>query len=166
MRATGKRRAGIALAALAITILVTACAPPAPPPPPACSGPASPPDAASVAVLHATNVSRAGASLGPLAWNPQLWCLASEWSNHLVGINSLVHRDLNTTIRSIDYAGYQTLGENILRGPESMDGDSMHVAWINSPEHQANILSPTFKSIGFAFALGGGQVFATENFGG
>jgi uncharacterized protein YkwD len=35
-----------------------------------------------------------------------------------------------------------------------------------SPPHQANILSPAFSSMGFAFTIADGQVFATENFGG
>jgi uncharacterized protein YkwD len=172
MRATGKKRAIAAIGAMAVALIASACAPPAAPPPPAspppsaCGGPAAPPDATSVAVLNATNASRAGAGLGPLAWNPQLWCLASEWSNHLAAINGLTHRDLSATIGSPEYAGYRTLGENLLRGPATMTGGEMHASWMGSPLHQANILSPAFNSIGFAFAFGNGQVFATENFGG
>ncbi|MCJ7438554.1 MAG: CAP domain-containing protein [Acidimicrobiia bacterium] len=167
MRARGKKRATVAIAAIAVALIVSACGSPAPPAAaPGCSGPGAPPDAASVAVLNATNVSRGGAGLGPLSWNGQLWCLASEWSNHLAAINSLVHRDLGATLRSAEYAGYRTLGENILRGAAGMSGDAMHAAWMGSPLHRANILSPAFSSIGFAFAFGNGQVFATENFGG
>jgi|GEM_PF-1257506 len=166
MRATAKQRAIAVIAAMVIAVVSSACAPPAPPAPPACVGPAGPPDAVSAAVLNATNVSRAGASLGPLAWNPQLWCLASAWSNHLAAINALVHRDLNATIRSPEFGGYRTVGENILSGPAGMSGDTMNAMWMGSPLHQANILSPAFSSIGFAYTISGGQVFATENFGG
>jgi uncharacterized protein YkwD len=161
----GRVRAGIAATVLALGILVAACAP-APPPPPACVGPAGPPDAASVTILNSTNGLRASVGRAPLAWNGQLWCLASAWSNHLVGVNALVHRDLSATIRQAEYRGYRTLGENILRGPQSMTADSMHSAWVGSPGHYANLVNPSFTSMGFALAYGNGQVFATENFGG
>jgi uncharacterized protein YkwD len=166
-RAKGKRRFGVVIAALAIAILA-ACAPPTPPAPPAsaCSGPGAPPDAFSVTILNATNGSRAGSGLAPLSWNGQLWCLASEWSVHLVGVNALVHRDLGATIRQPDYGGYQTLGENLLRGPDGMGADAMHAAWMNSAGHRANLLNPAFSSMAIALAWGNGSVFATENFGG
>lgn len=177
-RFDGNKRLGVVIAALAIAILA-ACAPPsapAPPAPPAasaasaassaCPGPGAPPDAISVALLNATNASRGGAGLAPLSWNGQLWCLASEWSSHLAGINGLEHRDLNATLRSPAFAGYRTVGENVFSGPAGMSGNDMHAAWMGSPLHQANILSPAFSSIGFAYTIVGGQVFATENFGG
>jgi len=180
-RANGGKRFGantrfaVLIASLAIGVLA-ACGPraaPAPPAPPAasgassaCPGPGAPPDAISAALLNATNASRGGAGLGPLSWNGQLWCLASEWSSHLDGINGLEHRDLNATLRSPAYAGYRTVGENVFSGPAGMSGNDMHAAWMGSPLHQANILSPAFSSIGFAYTIVGGQVFATENFGG
>ena len=117
-------------------------------------------------MLNATNTSRAAVGVAPLVWNGQLLCLASAWSNNLAAVKSLVHRDLNATIRSSEYQGYQTLGENILKGSAGMSGDEMHAAWMASPLHQANILSPAFSSMGFAFTIANGQVFATENFGG
>ena len=165
-RAAHKRRFGVVVAALAVAILASACVKPAPPAASGCSGPGAPPDAASVAVLNATNTSRAAVGVAPLVWNGQLWCLASAWSNNLAAVKGLVHRDLNATIRSSEYQGYQTLGENILKGSAGMSGDDMHAAWMASPLHQANILSPAFSSMGFAFTIANGQVFATENFGG
>jgi uncharacterized protein YkwD len=161
-----KRRIGVGIAVLAVAVLA-ACAPPPPPAAaPACAGPGGPPDAASVTILNATNGLRGSVGVGPLGWNGQLWCLASEWSNHLVGVNALVHRDLAATIRQPDFAGFRTLGENILRGPQSMTADAMHAAWVGSPGHYANLVNPAFSSMAFASALGNGQVFATENFGG
>ena len=165
-RGIHKKRFGVVVAALAVAILASACVKPAPPAASGCSGPGAPPDAASAAVLNGTNASRAASGLAPLAWDGQLWCLASEWSNHLAAVNGLVHRDLGATIRSSGFEGYRTLGENILRGSAGMSGDAMHAAWMASPPHQANILSPSFSSIGFAYTISGGQIFTTENFGG
>ena len=42
----------------------------------------------------------------------------------------------------------------------------MHTAWMNSPDHRANILSPSFTSVGIGLAWANGQVWATEDFGG
>jgi uncharacterized protein YkwD len=76
------------------------------------------------------------------------------------------HRDLGTVLAAPDYAGYQTVGENVLQGPPNMSGGSMHDAWMNSPEHRANILSGAFSSFAVAVYYANGQVWATENFGG
>lgn len=161
-----RHRGALAGALVAIALLVAACGPPAPPPPPACVGPGAPPDAVTSAVFNATNVSRAGSGLGALAWNPQLWCLASDWSNQMAASASMRHRDLGSVIRSPEYRPYRTLGENILHGPDSMTGDAMHAAWMGSAPHAANILSAQFSSFAFAYTLANGQVWATENFGG
>jgi uncharacterized protein YkwD len=166
MRFSRKRRASIGVAACAVAIFLAACAPPAPPAPSGCDGPPAPPDAAATTIINSTNGLRASVGVGGLSWNGQLWCLASAWSTHLVAVNGLVHRDLGATIRQSDYRGYNTLGENILRGPQGMSADSMHQAWVNSPGHYANLVNPAFTSMGFAVAYGNGQVFATENFGG
>lgn len=166
MRGRERNRATLALVALAIAVIVAACSPPAAPPPPACVGPATPPDATTSAVFNATNLARNASGLPALNWNPQLWCLAGDWSSQMAASDNMAHRDLNPVIRSADYAGYQTLGENVLRSPGPMSGDAMHAAWMGSPSHQANILAPAFNSFAFAFTVSGGVTWATENFGG
>jgi uncharacterized protein YkwD len=47
-----------------------------------------------------------------------------------------------------------------------MSGADMHNAWMNSPDHRANILSGAYSSVGIGLAYANGQVWATENFGG
>lgn len=149
----------------ALALLGTACAP--------GSGPAAPvgaqscgPDATSNAIFAYTNASRAQNGLPPLVWNGQLGCLAGAWSQYLAGSNNFYHRDLGSVINSPGYGGYHTLGENILKGPASMSAADMHIAWMNSPDHRANILSPSYTSMGIGLAYANGQVWATENFGG
>jgi uncharacterized protein YkwD len=166
------KRFRIAALAVAIAGLGTACGLPAAAPPPAgggCKGPGGPPDATTSAIFNATNASRAAVGVGGVSWNPQLWCLASEWSAEMGRTGSMHHRDLNATIRQPAFSGYRTLGENVLFGPASMSGADMHAAWMNSPGHRANILSGAFTSFAVAtnYPQGpGGQVWATENFGG
>jgi uncharacterized protein YkwD len=166
------KRLGIAAAALAIAGIGAACAPSPPPAPPAAAGacgPAGPPDATTSTIYNLTNASRGSVGLGGLAWNRQLYCLASEWSANMGAQGRMYHRDLNSVIRSPEYAGYRTLGENVLYGPASMSGQEMHNAWMNSAGHRANILSGAFTSFAVALAYPqgpGGTVWATENFGG
>jgi uncharacterized protein YkwD len=157
---------------LAAGALAAACAPaPSPPPPPptaGCRGPAGPPDAVTQRIFDRVNSDRAANGLGGLSWNPQLACLATDWSTQLGTSGTFRHRDLNAVIRSPDYAGYRTLGENILRGPASLTGDQMEDSWMNSPGHRANLLSGAFTSIGIGlyYTPDGAQVYATQNFGG
>jgi uncharacterized protein YkwD len=162
---TVRRWTGILVAAGALALVGAACAPTSGPAPPVGAQSCGP-DATTNAVFAYTNNSRATNGLPPLVWNGQLGCLATVWSQYLASTNGFFHRDLNGVIRSPGYGGYHTLGENILRGPMSMTGADMHIAWMNSPEHRANILSPTYSSVGIGLADANGQVWATENFGG
>ena len=163
---SGKRKVAAAIAVLALAAMGAACMPPAPAPP-SCNAPAGPPDAVTSAVYNGTNGTRAYFGKGALAWNGQLYCLAADWSMQLGQSGSFHHRDLGPVINSPAYAGYRTLGENILRGPASMTGNDMMNAWMASPGHAANILSGSYTSIGIGlYYAADGSVYATQNFGG
>jgi uncharacterized protein YkwD len=118
------------------------------------------------AILDATNASRGAAGLAPLRWDPELWCLANEWSKVMGDSNDMHHRDLTAAINSPGYAAYVTLGENVLEGPVDVSAGTMHDAWMNSPEHRANILAQGYSSFAVATYVANGQLWATENFGG
>lgn len=174
MRSINRRSATLAVALVAVLGL-SACGPKvasAPPKiaggPPACAAPSAPPDAVSIAVFNRANGARAALGLRALAWNPQLYCLAADWSAQMAASGSLRHRDLGAVIRSSGYSEYRTLGENILRGGAGLTGDQMHNAWMASTLHRANILSPFYTSIGIGWAISpdGQKVYATQNFGG
>jgi uncharacterized protein YkwD len=167
MAKSRKKRIGTALAVLGVGIVGAACGPSAQSGAPACAAPGGPPDAVTSTVYNRTNGERAARGLRGLSWNGQLYCLALDWSTQLGRSGSFYHRDLGALIRTPAYAGYNTLGENILRGSASMTGDQMHAAWMASPAHAANIVSPSYTSIGIGlYYTGAGQVYATENFGG
>ncbi len=135
--------------------------PPAPPAAPTCG-----PTALTSAVYNLTNAARAAAGKGALSWNGQLACLATGWSQHMAATGVFAHSNLSATLNSPPYSGYNTLGENILRGPASLSAQQMHNAWMNSPGHRANILSGAYNSIGIGVAYTGSTVYATQNFGG
>jgi len=157
-----RRWVGILVAAGAVALLGAACAP-GPPPVGSQSCGA---DTTSNNILYYTNVARGQAGLPGLVWNGQLGCLAVSWSQYLASTNTFFHRDLASVIRSPGFGGYHTLGENILKGPASMSASDMQTAWMNSPDHRANILSPAYSSVGIGLAYANGQVWATEDFGG
>ncbi len=164
---TRARRWRIAGIALVIAVIGAACGPRVSAGPPACVGPATPPDAISANILTLTNADRAANGLGPLSWNPQLWCLASEWSTQLAGVGSLSHRDLDAVIRTSAYNAYRALGENLLRGPQSLSSEAMESAWMNSSGHRANIVGGQFNTLAVAYTMSGdGPMFVTVNFGG
>jgi len=156
------RRGVGAIAVAGLAALGAAACAPAPPP----AGANCPMDSVSSSLLYFTNVSRGLSSLPPLAANGQLTCLAQGWSQYMASTGLFYERDLAALIRSPGYQGYHTLGENILRGSASLSASDMHTAWMNSPPHRANILSPAFSSVGIGVAYANGEVYATEDFGG
>jgi uncharacterized protein YkwD len=166
MRGT-KGRCATLVAGLAVVVGLSACGPVAGGPP-SCAAPGGPVDAVSIAIYNGVNGDRAAYGLRALAWNGQLYCLATDWSILMALTGSMHHRDLNAVIHAPGYGGYHTIGENILKGGISLTGDEMEDAWMASPEHRANILSPAFTSIGIGLSPSpdGTKIYATQNFGG
>ncbi|HWW43898.1 MAG TPA: CAP domain-containing protein [Acidimicrobiia bacterium] len=153
-----RRWAGILAATVALGFLGASCASA---PAPQCGM-----DPTSAAIFNDVNVSRNQNGLPSLAPNGQLTCLAQGWSAYMAATNSFEHRNLSAVLASPGYGGYHTLGENILEGPAGMTADQMHTAWMNSPDHRANILDGAYSSLGIGLAYANGQVWATEDFGG
>lgn len=93
----------------------------------------------------ATNSSRAAAGLPGLQLNAQLDSVAQAWANHLAATNDLEH---NGALRS-QVSNWTNLGENV-----GMAGDivSVQKAFMNSPEHRANILNPKYTEMGVGSA--------------
>ena len=59
-------------------------------------------------------------------------------------------------------SGWTTYGENVGMGP---DVDSLHQAFMNSPEHRDNILYRSFNQIGVGVVIGSdGTMYVTEIF--
>ena len=73
-------------------------------------------------------------------------------------------RDLDAILQNPAYAGYSGLGENILHGGCGISAAQMDQAWMNSPDHRANILGD-FSAVGIGVACNGGDLYATEDFG-
>jgi uncharacterized protein YkwD len=122
-------------------------------PPSGCT--ASSADAASFGteVIRLVNVERANAGLGALTSQSQLTQAAQ---NHAFdeGCNFFMSHtgsDGSSALDRIVRAGYaySWWGENVAAGYDT-PADVM-VAWMNSPTHRDNILSPNFTEIGIGY---------------
>jgi uncharacterized protein YkwD len=94
----------------------------------------------------ATNAARAAAGLPALQRNAQLDAVAQAWAQHLASTNVLAH---NPSLRS-QVSNWSVLGENVGRAG---DIPSVQRAFMNSPEHRANILDPRYTQMGVGAAV-------------
>ncbi len=109
-----------------------------------------------VDLVNLTNSKRAEAGLQPLSLDAELSLAASKKAEHMFTNNYWAHTapDGTTPWYFIRNAGYEYLyaGENLARGfttaSEAVD------AWMASPGHRSNILSPNYNDVGFAVLTG------------
>lgn len=100
-----------------------------------------------------------------LSWNDKLGGLAVGWSQNMVATGVFAHQDLNAILNDPNYGEFWALGENILLGPCSMSAQDIEQAWMASGPHRANILGDyNVTGVGIACS-GGGQLYATQEFG-
>lgn len=99
------------------------------------------------AVRASVNASRAAAGLPALRENVQLDVKADRWAQTLRNSCRIWHSNL------ADGAPreWRKLGENVGMGGTI---DQIHVAYMNSPGHRANIMDPSFNQIGTAAVWG------------
>jgi uncharacterized protein YkwD len=99
------------------------------------------------AVIDLVNQSRANAGLRPLRENVTLDRKADAWAQRLRDVCDLSHSKLSDGAPS----DWMKLGENVGYGGTI---EQVHVAYMNSPGHRANILDPSFTSMGAAAVWG------------
>ena len=98
-------------------------------------------------------------------------------SEYQAGICNIVHQT-NDALRSqlIATEGGVGIGENVAHNGYGCDENpevarsgvetvwQLHVQWMNSPGHRANIMRPEFTHVEFGFARRGAQWFGTQVF--
>ena len=107
-------------------------------------------------LLSQTNQKRQENGIAPLVLNSELTHAAEMIADDMLAKNYWAHvsPDGTTPWVFIKNAGYDYLyaGENLARGfttaPDTVN------AWMASPTHRENLLSPNFKEIGFAVKAG------------
>jgi uncharacterized protein YkwD len=112
------------------------------------------------------NAERRARGLAALDWDADLARLAADWSAHMASTGDFSHRDLGAAGGLPGMSKFSALGENIawVEGYPSM-GNQLHVGWMKSEGHRANMLQRGFDSVGIAVVCSGGRAWATQNFG-
>jgi uncharacterized protein YkwD len=129
------RLLGVILAALAVALLsgtLTSC---------------ESTKADTESVRNAINASRAAAGLPPLRENLKLDMKADAWARTMRDQCRIWH----STLADGAPTEWRKLGENVGMGGAI---EQVHVAYMNSPGHRANILDPSFTQIGTAAVWG------------
>lgn len=129
-------------------------------------------DISSQELLNLTNQQRNAAGLPSLSLDGQLAQAAAGKAQDMFTNNYWAHVSPSGVtpwdfIRGAGY-NYMYAGENLARGYSTAQ-DAMN-AWMASPDHRANILSPNYSDVGFAVAQGNltgdnGTVLIVEEFG-
>jgi len=107
--------------------------------------------------LADTNADRVANGIAPLQLNSQLDAAALAKAEDMVANNYWAHfrpSDGKTPWDFITEAGYnyKVAGENLAKGFRTPGGITN--AWMNSPEHRANLLSAKYTDVGFASIYG------------
>ena len=106
------------------------------------------------------NAERAAAGLAPLAIDGRLFDSARAWSSVQAAAGDLSHDDSYFGANRPSGAG--AVAENVAY---NYSVDSIHERLMASPAHRANILDPSFTSIGVGEVISpDGRIFVTERF--
>lgn len=118
-----------------------------------------------------TNSARTSNGLPPLQMNPILQAAAQEKANDMVANNYFAHTSPSGVT---PWFWFENVGYNFVYAGENLavnfsDSDDVTNAWMNSPEHRANILNTNYTQIGIATATGTYEghsaVYVVEDFG-
>ena len=104
------------------------------------------------------NADRQANGLRPYSVASDLTSVARSHSANMASQQSLYH---NPSLTS-QVQNWQAVGENVGEGPDATD---IHDAFMNSPEHRANILDHDFTQVGVGVSIDShGTVWVTEDF--
>jgi cysteine-rich secretory family protein len=127
---------------------------------------ASPLDSSAERILFdAANRDRAAQGLAPLQWDAALATAARQHAMRMAQQNALSHQLPGEPAlqQRASQAGarFQVIAENVAEGANA---PGIHVQWMNSAPHRANLLDPQLSAIGIAVAQAGEYLFAVEDF--
>jgi hypothetical protein len=105
-----------------------------------------------------TNQTRAQHGLPALTVSGTLVGIAQGWSDHMAAAGTISH---NPNLSAQAPSNWQNLGENVGMGGSV---DAIEQAFLNSPHHYTNIVSPDFREVGIAVTYSGSTLFVTVDF--
>ncbi|MDQ1599966.1 MAG: hypothetical protein QOD68_1440 [Actinomycetota bacterium] len=108
-------------------------------------------------ILSAVNSARSAAGRRPLSLRSDLSAVAYNWSQHMAATGTLAHNPSLTR----QVSNWRWVGENVGYGP---DVQTVHVAFMNSDGHRANILDTDYTQVGVGVVERGDRVWVAEVF--
>jgi len=103
------------------------------------------------------NEARESRGIPSLATRAHLVAVARDQAARMASKSSLYH---NPNLTS-DVANWRWVGENVGYGP---DAGAVHVAFMNSPAHKANILDRDYTEVGIGSVVRNGRVWVAQVF--
>ena len=123
------------------------------------------PGSAESLLFDAANRDRASAGLSQFQWDASLAASAQRHAQLMAQHNTLSHQfpgELPVQDRARQSgARFSVIAENIAEGP-SING--LHVQWMHSAPHRANLLANDMNAVGIAVVQNGNMLFAVEDF--
>ena len=106
---------------------------------------------------HKLNQARADAGLSELRTRRQLVRITRSWARTMADQSRLSHNPELTS----DVDNWRWVGENVGYGPDAL---TLHVAFMNSPSHRANMLDRDYTEVGIGAVVSGGRVWVVQVF--
>jgi len=115
--------------------------------------------------LLSANAERAQRGLPPLKWDVTLHRAALQHAGQMAARDSISHQypgELDLAERGhAAGAKFTVIAENVA---EALSAPEIHDAWMQSPDHRANLLDPRVDSVGISVLRRRGQLYAVEDF--
>lgn len=111
------------------------------------------------------NHARLQAGVAALAWDPALAAAAMQHCRMMAAAGPISHQyrgepDLSTRAAQAG-AHFSVIEENVAFAPSA---SAVHEAWMQSPGHRENLLSPEVDHVGIAVVYARGEVYAVADY--
>jgi uncharacterized protein YkwD len=114
----------------------------------------------STSLLRAINAARAAHGLAPVRVGTRLQLAARAHTETMLATQTFTHGSFTERLRAFHITA-PTAAENLaLASGSDATAQTFVQAWLASPPHRANLLSPTFTLVGIAELAGSFQGFA------